>query len=95
MSDKPKSLREVLYNRIRDTGYISINEVEQIAKEYGAKQSNAERRLREMMDLENPDIEKVEFEGTTTIKGYRWKARPKVVLPPAFPKQEPQLAKLY
>lgn len=68
-----KSLRETLTTYIREHGYASYGEIVQLTLEYGAKLSNAERRLRHS---ESPNIRAVmgvSKRKTSFIKGYEWK----------------------
>lgn len=60
------SLREILHNEIKDKGELTIAEVYAICTEQHKKQSNAERRLREMKDIE--PIRKKNY-----ICGYRFR----------------------
>ena len=71
------SLKSTLQERIRIAGYLSFQEVENLAKELGRKVSNAERRLR---PSESPMIIEVK-NSKGFIQGYRHKTP---ALPPAY-----------
>jgi hypothetical protein len=63
------SLKKILHKAIKQKQQISINEVHQIAKDLGYKESTAERTLRES---ESPQVKTIKNEKGYNI-AYRWK----------------------
>lgn len=64
------SLKQILNDEIKHCGFISAQEVFEIAKREGHKQSNAERRLRQS---ESPNVKTIySTEGPRAIIGYEW-----------------------
>jgi hypothetical protein len=86
MSD---SLKTKLYNQIRDNfpNMFSLERVEALAKANGYKISNAERRLRELCDGDNPPIKKIWSEKGAII-GYIHQSRWSSVVEEIKPIQE-------
>jgi hypothetical protein len=71
------SLRDILNNEIKRTGYLSIDRMEAICKENHYKISNGERRLR---PSDSPDVEGINkfgqvAESSEPIVGYRMKQK--------------------
>lgn len=69
-----KSLKDILYNLIKQRGEVSYGQVCQLCAEEGYKSETATRRLREMTDIE-PVIAKSK-RGTNYISGYKWIGEP-------------------
>lgn len=69
------SLKQILYTHIKEKHgqMVSINEVERISKMFQYKQSNAERRLRELCSTPDADISPVLEPKGRYIIGYQWK----------------------
>ena len=63
------SLIKTLNDKIKEAGYLSIEEIYQICEDDHFKQSNAERRLRKS---ESPNIAPVYNDKPRYIKGYQW-----------------------
>lgn len=64
-----KGLKYLLNKKIEQAGYLSIDEVNEIANKTGYKISNAERRLRKS---ESPSVDAVFNEKNKYIIGYKW-----------------------
>jgi hypothetical protein len=60
------SLKQILNDKIRQAGTLSVDEIELIAKDNGYKISNAERRLRE-----SPNVLALKTD-KGHIKAYAW-----------------------
>jgi|GEM_PF-2669639 len=69
VKEKKFSLKKILYRELELRNEISFSEVEKIAKENGYKISNAERRMRELM--EKGSVEPILTE-KGHIRGYRY-----------------------
>lgn len=65
---KNTGLKKILNDKIREKGYISVDEMELICKQNNKKISNGERRLRKS---DSPNVEAVENK-KGAIVGYRW-----------------------
>ena len=63
-----KGLRKILNDKIKRNGYISINNVHQLAKDCNHKESCAERELR---PSRSPNVEALRNEKGHNI-GYKW-----------------------
>jgi hypothetical protein len=48
------SLKNTLWEEIKRTGYLALDDIESLCHQEGYKQSNAERRLRELRGLVEP-----------------------------------------
>lgn len=83
------SLKQQLFNLIRDRGYVPYGQIVEFSLEYGAKISAAERRLRELTHPENSLIKPIigkSKKGTSYIKGYEYREKTYPILgkPTAF-----------
>lgn len=61
-------LKKILNDKVKKDGYVSINEIHQLAKDHNHKESYAERELR---PSHSPNVEPVRNEKGHNI-GYRW-----------------------
>lgn len=63
------SLKETLKNKIKTEGSLSLDEIYQICRDCGYKQSNAERRLRELTN--SGEVAPIYNDSNKYIKGYK------------------------
>jgi hypothetical protein len=61
------SLKKILNDKIKEVGQMGIDEIYQLAEDNSYRQSNAERRLRESVNLEPVFDEKHKY-----IVAYKW-----------------------